>query len=557
MDLAGTTKSLYEIYQAGDFLKAELGVRDALLRWQRDTNLLQLGALTAISVNQVVTAHQRLDAVVDRVLMTAELANIKGRIHKASGDWAEAERAYDLSEKLDPENARCKINRLNLFLVSEQPKRVLDELAKGYNFGAMGEVARSQALTDLGRYEYAIAVLEGLDSDNYKSQITFQYLKCFTVLGRFNDMMDALAALSEDSPLYAKGLGVVVNYYKMRGQKDRAVDLVKENLNSNSVTTALEAARLLQKFEDRTTAKTWLDDLSKKYPDNAQILGERANLARLDKQPDTSFDLYTRALSVSPGDFGLLCGFSQAAISAGRLPEAQTALQSALAQAPNNQFLLALVATLLREMGHPHTHLYDYKNLVRSYDVAPPEGYSDIQAFNSALSAKLNALHVYTDEPMNQSLRSGTQTELDLSLIDDPILNAFFKAVDGPVRDYIQHLGQNAGHPLQRRNTNAYRISGAWSVKLREKGHHVNHVHPMGWLSSAYYVDVPPSVSGGSKDGWIKFGEPNLDIDQKAEHFVQAVPGRLVLFPSYMWHGTIPFTGSATRLTLPFDVVPG
>jgi hypothetical protein len=78
----------------------------------------------------------------------------------------------------------------------------------------------------------------------------------------------------------------------------------------------------------------------------------------------------------------------------------------------------------------------------------------------------------------------------------------------------------------------------------------------MGWLSSAYYVQVPPSVTGDSRDGWIKFGEPDLDLEQKPEHFVQPVAGRLVLFPSYMWHGTVPFKGREARLTLPFDVVP-
>ena len=79
----------------------------------------------------------------------------------------------------------------------------------------------------------------------------------------------------------------------------------------------------------------------------------------------------------------------------------------------------------------------------------------------------------------------------------------------------------------------------------------------MGWLSSAYYVDLPKVVSDGEdRQGWIKFGEPNLDVGQTAEHFEQPKPGRLVLFPSYMWHGTVPFTGPDTRLTLPFDIVP-
>jgi hypothetical protein len=41
-----------------------------------------------------------------------------------------------------------------------------------------------------------------------------------------------------------------------------------------------------------------------------------------------------------------------------------------------------------------------------------------------------------------------------------------------------------------------------------------------------------------------------------AEHFVKPKPGRLVLFPSYMWHGTVPFTTDEARMTIAFDAVP-
>jgi hypothetical protein len=41
-----------------------------------------------------------------------------------------------------------------------------------------------------------------------------------------------------------------------------------------------------------------------------------------------------------------------------------------------------------------------------------------------------------------------------------------------------------------------------------------------------------------------------------AEHFVQPRPGRLVLFPSYMWHGTNPIVGDEIRLSVAFDAVP-
>jgi len=93
---------------------------------------------------------------------------------------------------------------------------------------------------------------------------------------------------------------------------------------------------------------------------------------------------------------------------------------------------------------------------------------------------------------------------------------------------------------------------------LSAQGHHVNHVHPMGWISSSYYVDVPDVVKGSkTQEGWIKFGEPDIPgLNLQAEKHIEPKAGRLVLFPSYMWHSTIPFSGNQTRLTLPFDVAP-
>ncbi len=59
-------------------------------------------------------------------------------------------------------------------------------------------------------------------------------------------------------------------------------------------------------------------------------------------------------------------------------------------------------------------------------------------------------------------------------------------------------------------------------------------------------------------DGWLKFGETNLNLGnlECIEKVVQPKEGRLVLFPSYMFHGTIPFTSNETRTTIAFDVVP-
>jgi hypothetical protein len=59
------------------------------------------------------------------------------------------------------------------------------------------------------------------------------------------------------------------------------------------------------------------------------------------------------------------------------------------------------------------------------------------------------------------------------------------------------------------------------------------------------------------RSGWIKFGEPKFHVPGATpEKFVQPAAGTLVLFPSYMWHGTTPIHGDEPRMTIAFDVVP-
>jgi uncharacterized protein (TIGR02466 family) len=113
--------------------------------------------------------------------------------------------------------------------------------------------------------------------------------------------------------------------------------------------------------------------------------------------------------------------------------------------------------------------------------------------------------------------------------------------------------------PLRRRNALDYRIQGAWSVRLRPGGFHRDHFHPEGWLSSAFYVETPDqALESDDRQGWIRFGKPPFATEPPMEpaHFVKPKPGRLVLFPSYMWHGTVPFTTDEERLTIAFDAVP-
>jgi hypothetical protein len=66
---------------------------------------------------------------------------------------------------------------------------------------------------------------------------------------------------------------------------------------------------------------------------------------------------------------------------------------------------------------------------------------------------------------------------------------------------------------------------------------------------------VPERTEDG--EGVLTIGEPpaDLGLDLPPLQVIRPEPGRLALFPSYMWHGTRPF-GAGERMTIAFDVAP-
>jgi hypothetical protein len=120
-------------------------------------------------------------------------------------------------------------------------------------------------------------------------------------------------------------------------------------------------------------------------------------------------------------------------------------------------------------------------------------------------------------------------------------------------------MAPDPAHPVRRHPPPARpRFAGSWSVRLCDAGFHVSHVHPQGWFSSAFYVAVPSEREAGpAPAGWLALGAPPVDLGLKLSPWrtVEPKPGRLVLFPSTLWHGTLPITGGE-RLTIAFDLAP-
>jgi tetratricopeptide (TPR) repeat protein len=251
-------------------------------------------------------------------------------------------------------------------------------------------------------------------------------------------------------------------------------------------------------------------------------------------------------------------GAAEAALAAGDAEKAESFCQAGLRDTPFDQTCLAMLGTAWRlKADMRDDELNGYDRLIQVFDLEAPDGFSGMEDFNAELATHLDGAHPGTREYLEQSLRGGTQTEGFLFASGNTLIRKLKARIDEAVGAYIARLGADEHHPLTARRRDSFGYCGAWSSRMNDSGFHVNHIHPQGWISSCYYVAVPEVTKDQTaRQGWIKFGEPAAQTGLKERRAVQPVAGRLVLFPSYMWHGTIAFAEKSVRTTIAFDAVP-
>ena len=402
--------------------------------------------------------------------------------------------------------------------------------------------------------------------------------------------LEALAREKRDSPLLLVHLATQLAF---AGRAGEAEEVVATGLGSWPASAELHkqlALIRLQRGEGLLAFRT-LEDCIAQHPQALHLRLVAADLLRSAGAPERALELLQAGLQLAPGAPAFLTSIGVLLEGMDRLDQALPVLREARARAPQSvaarrnlvpallrsgqaaealgicdgllkerpldQLLIAQRATALRVLRDPeYARLHDYARLVKAYTLQPAAPFASIGEFNAEFARELLRLHHAVHHPLEQSLRGGSQTERHLPR-DVPVIAKFFEMLDAPIREYIAALRSGDTHVLDSRRSAGYRIAGSWSVQLQPGGFHLDHVHPQGWLSSAYYVSLPDVSDAESKAGWLRFGQPGMKLDEcPAEHFVQPAPGMLVLFPSYLWHGTVPFTAGAPRLTAAFDVLP-
>ena len=462
---------------------------------------------------------------------TAALLQLRGQIEADLGQVAAAMDTVDQALKLAPDKPALLHNRATLLQRTHQPAQALDLLDRALSLG-----------------------LDAADA-HYNRGSTLQSL------GRFDEAAAAYRRALQRQPGHALALYDLARLRWRRGEADFDAELIEAAAADPASAQACGMrAQMLWRAERYADAAAVFEQALARAPGAAPWLdGLGRCLVRLG-QHARGLQAHERAIAAQGAQSDLRVNWASSLLIAGQSAAAAEQAQAAIALAPLDQQAWALLGTAWRLLGDPRAvWLHDAVRLVSVVDLAPPAGFESMAAFNAALAQELAGLHLDLAAPVDQTLRRGTQTLGKLFEQGHVLVDALKQRISEAVAQYIAALPAESAHPFLSRRAAGWRFSDSWSSRLYSGGFHTNHVHPHGWISSAYYVAVPPAVKPGAPgQGWLQFGQPDFDVEQGLlpKHQVHPVPGRLVLFPSMMWHGTTPFEDEQFRLTIAFDVMP-
>jgi uncharacterized protein (TIGR02466 family) len=299
------------------------------------------------------------------------------------------------------------------------------------------------------------------------------------------------------------------------------------------------------------------------HQDQPVVMRLQANALEQLGEQDKASQLLTRIYQlVGTSDVAFMNAYTRHLLKVGHLDAASKYALETIQTHSFNQEAWAYLSTIWRLQGDSREYwLCDYERLITLQDIELPSGYADMATFLQTLRETLEQIHTASRAPVQQSLREGSQTPGRLFGRNSAVLNDIQQALQSTIEVWISRLPTDMQHPFLGRKSRSVRFNGSWSVKLWSSGRHVNHIHPQGWMSSAFYVALPESVVSAESDntaGYIQFGQPlaELNLDLPPRRIIKPEVGKLALFPSYMWHGTVPFIDEQPRISIAFDMQP-
>ena len=161
---------------------------------------------------------------------------------------------------------------------------------------------------------------------------------------------------------------------------------------------------------------------------------------------------------------------------------------------------------------------------------------------------------MYSARPQDL-LTNGHQTAGNLFKEKNDFLDKIKDIIHLEVDKYHDHF-KESNEGFIKNWPKSYNIN-AWLVSMKNGGKLDPHMHDFGWLSGSIYINVPSKLQTDSGNLVVCIDDQVQEENNSPKKMMDVVTGSLCLFPSSLYHYTIPFESEEDRVVLAFDVISG
>jgi Flp pilus assembly protein TadD len=357
---------------------------------------------------------------------------------------------------------------------------------------------------------------------------------------------------------------VVNNWYMLAsfliqtGESEKAINVLTEAISKLPPDARLYV--MLANAYHQARRVDLLHDVLQRAPaipiDDRETTISRLELLMKSRIADDEAQVATDTLALDPLNSHALMVLGTVSRNNGRPQVVVPYCKAALERNPGHIRARYELAVAFAMLGHSEQarQLIDLDRFVKVVDLAPPESYATAERFESALVSEIACNTTLKADPVDNATKGGFQTS-GLPQPNDRAVRTVLDLIRSAVDRFEISLPEGLKDPFVTERPNEVRLH-AWAVVYPGDGRQMSHIHDDGWLSGVYYVTVPKPASGNPRGGCLVLGslEPSAEPPWGTRD-IRPVPGRLVLFPSYLPHATIPTKSTDQRICISFDVI--
>lgn len=221
----------------------------------------------------------------------------------------------------------------------------------------------------------------------------------------------------------------------------------------------------------------------------------------------------------------------------------------------NSPFLSTLAQHYAENFGEENDYKFcpDPMSFVFHDNIPELKGNSELR---EALLEEIRNADV--SEKMQGRLVNGVQSAGNLFKRSEPLFQQVARLVeDGLKRYQLNFSGSDC--VLIKSFPTKIEFASSWYVRMKQGGHLNSHIHEEGWISGALYLSLPTKKTH-ENEGSIEVSTHGDEYPKKHDNFsvktIAPEVGDFVMFPSSLFHRTIPFSSDEERICIAFDLKP-